>query len=84
MTVQIEIRRFVTEQMGWPGDPDTLTDELNLLEHHVIDSLAVVELATQLEQQYGFRVEATELVYDHFHSLDAIAAFVGKKRATVS
>lgn len=84
MTVQIEIRRYVTEEMGWSGDPQVLTDDLDLIDHHVLDSLAVVELATLLEQKYGFRVEATDLVYHNFHSLGAIAKFVENKRLNVS
>lgn len=79
-TVQDDIRRYLTDQMGWSGDPDTLTGELNLIDHHVLDSLAVVELATLLEQWYGVKVEAAELIYDNFHSLDAIATFVDNKR----
>ena len=84
MTVQADIRRYVTDDMGWSGDAAALTDDLDLIDHHVLDSLAVVELATLLEQWYGVRVEAHELVYDNFRSLTAIAAFVENKRLTVS
>ncbi len=80
MTVQDDIRRYVIEELGWVGDPETLTDELDLIDEHVLDSLAVVELATRLEEEYGVEVEATELVYDHFHSIGAIAKFVDSKR----
>ena len=80
MTVQAQIRRYVINEMGWSGDVQTLTNELNLIDYHVLDSLAVVELATLLEQWYGVRVEATELIYNNFYCLDAIAAFVDSKR----
>lgn len=84
MTVQNDIRRYIIDELGWSGDPDTLTDDLNLIEQNVIDSLSIVELSVLLEQWYGVRVEATELVYDHFRSLGAIAAFIESKQLAVS
>lgn len=83
MTVQDDIRRYIIDEVGWTGDPATLTDDLDLIEHRVIDSLSVVELSTLLEQWYGIQVDAAELVYRHFHSLGAIAQFVAAKRVTV-
>ncbi|NUS71857.1 MAG: acyl carrier protein [Corynebacteriales bacterium] len=83
MTVQEQIRRYVIDEMGWSGEQKTLTDDLDLIDHHVLDSLAVVELSTLLEQWYGFRVEATELVYANFNSLGAIAKYVEHKRVAV-
>lgn len=83
MTVQVEIRRYITQDMGWSGDPETLTNDLDLIDHHIVDSLGVVELTTFLEQRYGITVEATDFVYDHFHSLNAIAEYIEKKRVPV-
>ena len=84
MTVQTDLRRYLIDEMGWSGTPESLTDEANLLEHQVLDSLAVVEVSTLLEQWYSIRVEATDLVYDNFHSLGAIAEFVEKKRVAAT
>lgn len=84
MSIQDDLRRYITQEMGWAGDPATLTGDLDLIEHHVLDSLAVVELATIVEQNYGVTVEATELLYGNFHCLDAIAGFIEGKRATVA
>ncbi|MGH3647264.1 MAG: acyl carrier protein [Micromonosporaceae bacterium] len=84
MSVQDDIRRYIVEEIGWGGDVASLTDDLDLIEHRVIDSLSVVELSTLLEQWYGIQVDAAELVYRHFHSLGAIAEFVASKRVAVS
>jgi acyl carrier protein len=44
----------------------------------------VVEFSVLLEQRYGVEVKASELVYEHFHSLGAIAAFVAVKRTSAA
>jgi len=80
MTVQQDVRRYIVDELGWTGDPETLTDDIDLIKHRVIDSLSVVELSTLLEQWYGVEVDVTELVYEHFHSIGAIAKFVAAKR----
>lgn len=79
-TVQDDIRRYIVDEIGWNGDLSTLTDELDLIENRVIDSLSVIELSTLLEQWYGIQVDAVELVYRNFNSLGAIARFVAAKR----
>jgi acyl carrier protein len=82
MTVQDDIRRYIIDELGWTGDPGELTDDLDLIEHQVLDSLSVVEFSVLLEQRYGVEVRASELVYEHFHSLGAIAAYVAAKQRT--
>jgi acyl carrier protein len=84
MTVQDDIRRYIIDELGWTGDPGELTDDLDLIEHQVLDSLSVVEFSVLLEQRYGVEVRASELVYEHFHSLGAIAAYVATKQRTTS
>lgn len=80
MTVQHDVRRYIVDELGWTGDPASLTDDTDLIKQRVIDSLSVVELSTLLEQWYGVEVDVTELVYEHFHSIGAIAKFVEAKQ----
>jgi acyl carrier protein len=84
MTVQDDIRRYIIDELGWTGDPAELTDDLDLIDNQVLDSLSVVEFSVLLEQRYGVEVKASELVYEHFHSLGAIAAFVAVKRTSAA
>jgi acyl carrier protein len=83
MTVQDDIRHYIIDELGWSGDPAELTDDLDLIENQVLDSLSVVEFSVLLEQRYGVQVRATELVYEHFHSLRAIAAYVARRQPAV-
>jgi acyl carrier protein len=44
-----------------------------------LDSLAVVELATSLEQQFGFEIDGSEFSGEIFETVGTLAVFVEKK-----
>lgn len=79
-SVQEDIRRYIIDELGWAGERDTLTDSYNLIDNQVLDSLSVVEFSVLLEQRYHVEVTAVDLVYENFHSLGAIDAFVTRKQ----
>ena len=47
----------------------------------VIDSLGFVELVEEVQSRYGIAVDDVEITEENFGSIDAIAAFVERKRA---
>lgn len=62
-------------------EADELNDDTPLFGHHgVIDSLAILDVVTFLEASFEVRVEAHEVIEDHFGSIARLAAFIeGKK-----
>jgi D-alanine--poly(phosphoribitol) ligase subunit 2 len=50
--------------------------DADLFEAGVLDSLAVVDLISELEREFGFRLPFGQLNIDDFRSLDRIAKFV--------
>lgn len=75
------IRQFLLEELDAGLEPDELAFDTPLFGHHgVIDSLAILDVVTFLEGEFAIRVEAHEVVEDHFGSIDALAAFVEGKR----
>jgi acyl carrier protein len=44
-----------------------------------LDSLAVVELATSLEEQFGFEIDGSEFTGEIFETVGTLAEFVEKK-----
>ncbi|MGH3662280.1 MAG: acyl carrier protein [Micromonosporaceae bacterium] len=80
MNVQDRIRDYITQELGWPGDPAELTGDVALLDRGIIDSLSVAELSAILQIEYDVTVEPTDVVKENFASIDAIAAFVARKR----
>jgi acyl carrier protein len=56
-----------------------ITDDDNLLETGVIDSLGVLEIVTFLREEFSLEVEDDELTPENFQSITAIAGFVGQR-----
>lgn len=74
------VREFILEQF-LPGEsPDKLTQTTPLFTSGLLDSIASLQLVTFLEQSFGIRVAAHEVVPDNLNTLDSIAAFVRRKQ----
>ena len=56
------------------GSPHT-----DLMETGILDSLALVELLFNLEQQFGLTLDISSLDLDHFRSVTAIAELVSSR-----
>jgi acyl carrier protein len=73
------IRRFLTER-AWLSDDAEVSESDSLLEKGVIDSVAMVELVSFIEQTFEIRIHDEELMPENFDCLAAIGAFVTSKR----
>jgi len=70
------IRSFLPDER-----PENLPEELDLIKSGVLDSLALVQTATFLEDLVGSEIEGHELTPDNVGSIAAMAAFVRRRRA---
>ena len=77
--LKLSIRKFVVDNFLF-GQEDGLTDESSFLDKGIIDSTGVLELVAHLEETFGIKVEGEELVPDNLDSINAIAAFLQRKR----
>ena len=73
------IRRFFINR-AWLTDEDAVLESDSLLEKGVIDSVAMVELVSFIEQTFEVRIHDEELMPEKFDSLAAIGAFITSKR----
>ncbi len=63
-------------------DPDvTVARDTALLAGGVINSIAVLRLATFVAQEFGIEVRPADFVIENFRSVEAIASFVERTRA---
>jgi len=79
MQIQADIRAYLASQFG-KDRVGALSDQDSLLEAGVIDSVAMVDLITHLEQTYGMTADEDDLTPDNFESIDAIARYVESRR----
>ena len=75
-----QIRGFVVDELRWDGPRSELTDDLALIENHVVDSMGLLRLVSWLESTYGISVEDQEVVPANFGSIRQIADLVASKR----
>jgi acyl carrier protein len=73
------IRDFLIDEAQWDGSPAELTDDLPLIENHVIDSMMLLRLVEWLENEYGISVSDAEVVPSNFGSIASIAELVTTK-----
>jgi acyl carrier protein len=75
------IRDFLIDETSWEGSRTELTDELPLIENHVIDSMGLLRLVAWLESGYGVTIDDTEVVPSNFGSIEKIAKLLDTKRS---
>ena len=81
MTADVEkqvretIRTFILSSINLPD----LSDDENLFESGIVNSLFAVQLMTFIENTFGVEVTPDDLEIENFKSIQASAAFVVKK-----
>ena len=79
--VRDEIRAFIEDEFLYLKPDLELADGDQLLALGVLAALGVVELVEEVQSRYDLQVPDTEITVENFGSIDAIAAYVDRKRA---
>ena len=78
--VRSELRAYIEENFLYLHPGVELQDADEFLTLGVIDSLGFVELVEEVQTRYGVAVEDVEITEENFGSINAIAAYVERKR----
>jgi acyl carrier protein len=78
--IRDRLRGFVAKNFYLP-DPSSFDDTTSFLDRGIIDSTGVLELVSFVEGEYGLQIADEDIVPANFDSIDALAAFVARKRA---
>jgi acyl carrier protein len=79
--VRQELRDYVAETFLYLHPGVELADGDEFLELGVIDSLGFVELVEEVQARWGIAVQDVEITEENFGSIDALVAFVERRRA---
>ncbi len=79
-TIKADVRRYIEENFLLGAGAVSPSDDDSFLEHQVLDSTGFLELVAHLEETYGFKIGDDEMVPENLDSLNAIEAFVQRKR----
>jgi len=76
---QIEqIKNFISEITF--TDLDKIKEDTNLFEEGIFDSLGFLSLISYLDEEFGIEVANDELSEDNFESINAVVAFIERKK----
>jgi acyl carrier protein len=75
------VRQFILENFLPGEDPKNLTDQTELKESGILDSLSTLKLVSFLEEQFGVEFEANDLEAGNLSSVENIERLVRSKVA---
>lgn len=81
--IKAEVRRYIEDNLLLGAGAVSPADGESFLEHQLLDSTGFLELVAHLEERYAIRIGDDEMVPENLDSLDAIEAYVQRKRETV-
>jgi acyl carrier protein len=73
------VKRFILDNFLPGEDPRNLTDDTELKESGILDSMSTLKLVTFLEEQFKIELEASDLDSSNLSSVANIAALVSAK-----
>ncbi|MBX3231215.1 MAG: acyl carrier protein [Labilithrix sp.] len=77
-----KIRTMLLENFLKGAAPETLKDDVSLERAHIVDSVRTLELIMFIEETFGFTVENDDAVPENFDTVNAIVAYVERKKGS--
>jgi acyl carrier protein len=79
MSINDQIRTYIASELGWDKPASELTDDYELLEKDVVDSLGIFKIISFIEEEWDVEVEDDELVPENFETINSIAGLISAK-----
>ena len=77
--IETVLREFLSKAFLDPKDVDLHSGDESLLESGLIVSVAIFDVVSFLEPQFGIQVSDEDVVPDHFETLNKLVAYVQTK-----
>jgi acyl carrier protein len=81
MNVAEKVRGYILENYLFTDDESALGNDDSFLDGGILDSTGMLEVIYFLEDEFGVKVEDTEMIPENLDSVNRIAAYVGRKQA---
>jgi acyl carrier protein len=78
--IEEELQNYICKQFIPGESPKKLTLDDDLIEEGILDSLAVVNLISYLEEAYRIELEPGEVVIDNIGSIRKLTRFIKQKQ----
>jgi acyl carrier protein len=80
MEIRDSVREYILKNYLFTTDASSLRDDVSLMQTGVIDSTGVLELIMFLQERFGLEVADEEMLPENLDSVQAITAFVKRKK----
>jgi len=77
-----QIKTFISEITFI--DKDTIADDTLLFDEGIFDSMGLLSLITFLDEEMGIKTNDNDLNEENFQSINAIVAFMDRKKSLVN
>ena len=84
MDLETRIRDYIVSEFLSGEDVADLTDDFDLIENGVVDSLGLVRLISHISKTYAIPVDDIPLEPSHFRDIEHICAFVRQTTTAAS
>ena len=81
MSFKDAIKQFIEDEVIDEDEPVEISHDDLLIERGIIDSMAVMQIVTFLEEETGLRIPDAEVTLDNFESVSTVDAMVERLRA---
>ncbi|MCC7258757.1 MAG: acyl carrier protein [Gammaproteobacteria bacterium] len=81
MSPEEKLRHYVLETYLFTSDGSVLKNDDSFLDKGIIDSTGVLELVMFIEEQFGVKVDDTELLPENLDSIERLVKFIARKQA---
>ena len=81
MSNQTTLKQYILKNFLFTDDASALGAQDSLVRGGILDSTGIYELIMHIEEEFGLSIAPEEMIPDNFDTLDAIDAFIARKRA---
>lgn len=78
--IEKDIRNFIAQDLLFVDDISDMAGDQSMLQAGMIDSTGVLELVAFLESHFDITVADADVVPENLDTIDALAAFVARKK----
>lgn len=80
MDIQAKLKDYLLMELAADLGIETLSEEDDLLEQGIIDSMGIMNVIAFMEENFEIAVEDQEIVPDNFQTIKNMEQFIGQKR----
>lgn len=72
---------YITQEIAYERTNLLLSNDFNLIEQGVIDSMGILRVMNFIEEQFGLLLEPSDLLLENFATLAAMTTFIRTRLA---